>query len=181
MASFSRLITVEQFWELPDDNFPEAFLHELQHGEIVALPRPKHGLYEVQFGLFRLLDARLRSFGMVGFEMAYRPLPEFELRAADVAFVSQARWDGVNPDDVLHGSPDLLVEVMSPSSTEKGLREVVCYGLATDAKEVWIVDGGQKSVTAFRGDGVPAVFTSGDALSLAAFGGGELAVDEIFS
>ncbi len=181
MASFPRLITVEQFWELPDDDFPEAFLHELQHGEIVALPRPKHGLYEVQFRLFRLLDARLSSFGMVGFEMPYRPLPEFELRAADVAFVSQARWDGVNPDDVLHGAPDLVVEAMSPSSNEKNLREIVCYGLAAGAQEVWIVNGGRKSITVFRPDGVPAVFSTGDSLSLAAFGGGELPVDEIFA
>ena len=86
----------------------------------------------------------------------------------------------MNPDDVLHGSPDLVVEVKSPSSTEEQLREVVSYGLNNGAMEVWIVEGGRKSVTVFRPDGIPAVFNVGDNLSLAAFGGGELAVNEIF-
>jgi Uma2 family endonuclease len=180
MAAFPQLMTVAQYWELPDDDFPDAFLHELQHGEIVALPRPKHGLYALQHRIHLLLDDKLRSHGMVGLEMPYRPLPEFELRRADVAFVSQERWSAVNPDDVLHGSPELVVEIRSPSSTDEQLREILCYGLGNGALEVWIVDSSQKSISVFRSDGIPAVFNVGDSLSLSAFGGGELAVNEIF-
>ena len=49
MAAYPQLMTVAQYWELPDEDFRDEFLHELQHGEIVALPRPKHGLYKLQF------------------------------------------------------------------------------------------------------------------------------------
>ena len=38
MEALPDLITVAQFRELPED---EAYLYELHHGEVVALPRPK--------------------------------------------------------------------------------------------------------------------------------------------
>jgi Uma2 family endonuclease len=112
--------------------------------------------------------------------MPYRPFPEFDMRVADIAAISRARWDAIDPDDNLHGVPELVIEVKSPSNTERQLRELVSICLNEGTLEVWIVDSTRKSVTVFRGDGIPAVFVSGAMLSLAAFGGGELPVDEIF-
>ena len=43
--------------------------------------------------------------GIVAAEVAYRALPEYDLRGTDVAFVSQSRWDGTDDDDNLKGSP----------------------------------------------------------------------------
>jgi len=53
--------------------------------------------------------------------------------------------------------------------------------LNKNTAEFWIVDPKQKSVTVVRRDGTPVVFEAGATLSLAAFGGGELPVDEIFA
>ena len=50
-------------------------------------------------------------------EFAFRALPEHELRVADVAFVSRERLNNTDPDDNLHGAPDVVVEVFSPSNT----------------------------------------------------------------
>jgi Uma2 family endonuclease len=127
-----------------------------------------------------LLKPRLSSFGEIAIEIPFRPLPEFELRSADVAALSRARWNAIDPDDDLRGSPELVIEVKSPS-TERQLRELASLCLNNGALEFWIVDSGRKSVTVVRRDGVAAVFTSGANLSLAAFGGSELPVDEIFA
>jgi Uma2 family endonuclease len=57
----------------------------------------------------------------------------------------------------------------------------VTLSLNNGALEFWIVDTEKKSVTVIRGEGVASVFTSGDSVSLAAFGGDGLAVGEIFA
>jgi Uma2 family endonuclease len=177
MAALPQLISVEQFRQLPDGEYA----YELHHGEVVAMTRPKHRHINVQLRLSRLLEPRLKSFGEVATEVPYRPFPEFDLRVADVAAVSHTRWEAVDPDDNLYGTPELVIEVKSPSNTERQLSELVSICLNKDTLEVWIVDMGRKSVTVVRRDGAPVVFASGDGLSLAAFGGGELPVDEIFA
>ncbi len=103
------------------------------------------------------------------------------MRVADVAVVSRARWDEIAPDDNLREAPELVIEVSSPSNTERSLRELVSICLANGSLEVWIVDIDRKSLTVFHPDGVPAVFMTGEALSLAAFGGEDLPVNEIFA
>jgi Uma2 family endonuclease len=176
MAALPQLMSVEQFRQLPEGEYQ----YELHHGEVVAMTRPKHRHINLQLRLSRLLELKLKSFGEVATEVPYRPLPEFELRVADVAAISQARWDAIDPDDNLRGTPELVIEVRSPSNTERQLRELVSTCVNKDTLEFWIVDSDRKSVTVFRPDGIPAVYAAGDSLSLAAFGGGELAVDRIF-
>ena len=175
MAALPQLISVEQFRQLPEGEF----LYELHHGEVVELTRPRARHLELQHRLLMLLGPRLASFGAVRMEYPYRPLAEFELRAADVAAISRARWDAIDPDDNLHGAPELVIEVKSPSNTERQLRELVALCLNNGAVECWIVDAGEKSVTVIRREGA-ARFAAGESISLSAFGGGELKVDEIF-
>jgi len=170
-------MSVQQFRQLPEGECQ----YELHHGEVVAMTRPKHRHINLQMRLNALLEPRLRAFGAVAIEMPYRAFPEFDLRVADVAVISRARWNAIDPDDNLYGTPELVVEVKSPSNTERQLRELVSTCVNKDTLEFWIVDSDRKSVTVFRPDGIPAVFSTGDSLSLAAFGGGELAVDEIFA
>ena len=177
MAALPQLISVEQFRQLPEDEYQ----YELHHGEVVALTRPRARHGKLQSRLSRLLEPRLRTFGELATEVPYRPLPEFELRAADVAAISRSRWDAIDPDDNLHGAPELVIEVKSPSNTERQVRELVALSLNNGAIEFWIVDIDKKSVTVIRRDGATSVFSAGDNLSLAAFGGGDLPVEEIFA
>ena len=177
MAALPQLISVEQFRQLPKGEL----LYELHHGEVVALTRPRARHWKLQLRLSRLLEPKLKAFGEVATEVPYRPLAEFELRAADVAAISRARWDAIDPDDNLHGAPELVIEVRSPSNTERQLRELVTLSLNNGAIEFWIVDADRKTVTVIRREGTATVFAAGASLPLAAFGGAELAVDEIFA
>jgi Uma2 family endonuclease len=113
--------------------------------------------------------------------LPYRPLAEFEVRAADVAAVSRARWDSVDPDDYLRGAPELVIEVKSPSITRKQLQELVTLCLANGAVQFWIVDTTQESITAVQRDGSAAVYERGSEIPLAAFGADSLAAGDVFA
>jgi Uma2 family endonuclease len=178
MAALPQLVTVAEFRELPEGG---NFAYELHHGEVVAVTRPKAGHWKLQARLRRLLESKLRDFGEVAVEMPYRPLAEFEFRAADVGVLSWARCDALDPDSDLFGAPELVIEVKSPSSTRIQLRKLVTLCLANGAIECWIVDTKKRSVTVMRRDGSPTVYASGDRIPLTAFGSDSLAVDEIFA
>src|SRR5215475_7497877 len=104
MAALPNLITVEEFRRLPKGG---EYAYELHHGEVVAMTRPKAWHWSLQWRLVRLLEAKLKWFGEVGMEFPYRPVKDFDLRAADVAAVSRRRFEAIDPDDNLHGAPDL--------------------------------------------------------------------------
>jgi Uma2 family endonuclease len=178
MAALPDLTTVEQFRQLPKGG---EFAYELHYGEVVAVTRPKARHGKLQLRLSRLLERKLRAFGEVAIETPYRPVPEFDLRVADVAAVSWERWDAIDPDDNLRGAPELVIEVKSPSNTARQLQELVALCLANGAIECWVVDAEKKSVTVVARDGGSVVYASGGSVPLVRFGGGDLAVDEIFA
>jgi Uma2 family endonuclease len=177
MAALQDLITVEQFWQMPDDGRR----YELHHGEVVEVTPPKAKHYHVQWHSVRLLDNRLAGFGQVSMKFPYRPVSEFEFRAADVAVVSQARWDQADPEDNLRGAPELVIEVKSPSNTNRQLRELASLVLANGAWEFWIVDIDDASVTVIHRDGSISRFQAPQTIPLTAFGGDALPVAEIFA
>lgn len=114
-------------------------------------------------------------------ETPYRAVAEFDLRAADVAIVSRARWDAIDPEDNLHGAPELVIEVKSPSNTKRKLRELSSLCLNNGSLEFWIVDTQQSSVTVVHRDGSTTLYQSGQSIPLTSFGAGALTVDEIFA
>jgi len=177
MAALPNLMTVAQFRELPEGG---EYAYELHHGEVVALTRPKIRHTKLQVRLSRLLELNLKSFGEIIIELPYCPLAEFEVRAADVAAISRSRWDASNPDGYLAGAPDLVIEVRSPSNTRKQLQELAALCLSNGAREFWVVDSDARTVSVMRPEGTASVYDIGGSIPLTAFGGGDLAVDEIF-
>jgi len=176
MAALPDLITVEQFDKIPDDGQR----YELHYGEVVPRGCPKQKYYNLQERLVDLLETRLARSWEVGFEFPYRALKEFEFRCADVAVVSEARWAATDPEDNLHGAPELVIEVKSPSITKGELVELASLCLANGSLQFWIVDLDRGSVTVIHGNGKTSVFGAGQSIPLTAFGGETLPVDEIF-
>jgi len=178
MATLPDLISVEQFRQLPKGG---EFAYELHDGTVVAVTRPKPRHWKLQRRLGRLLEPRLKTFGEVAIEVPFRPVAEFNLRAADVAVISHERWDAIDPDDDLRGAPELVIEIKSPSNTQRQLQELVRLCLANGAIECWILDSNKRTVSVTHRDGSVVLYGSGSSIPLTAFGGGELAVDEIFA
>jgi Uma2 family endonuclease len=170
-------MTVEQFWELPDT---QPFYHELHHGELVRVNRPKLKHILIQSRLLDLLKQAIPNM-FVAVEFLFRALPEYEFRGADVAVVSQERIKQADPEDALQGAPELVVDVLSPSNTGSEIndREKLC--LENGSREFWVVDPDLRLVKVSRPDGITTTFRAGQEISLAAFQANPIQVDEIFS
>jgi Uma2 family endonuclease len=153
----------------------------LHYGEVVVEARPKAKLYKLQVRIAHLLETRAGNLGAVGIEMCFRAIPQFDLRAADVAFVSRGRWDAVDPEDNLHGAPELVIEVKSPSNTWAELRERASLCLANGCQDFWIVDAKARTITAIDRDGRAVKYSEADTVPLPLFGGDGLRVADVFT
>lgn len=160
------LITVEQYRQLPDR---EDVIQELHWGMVVTLSRPKMRHAKLQSQLVRLLRPKAEYLGVVETEVAFRALPEYELRGADVAFVSRERWDATSDDDNLHGSPELVIEVLSPSNTKAEIHEKAVLCLSTGTKEFWVLDPKRRTVSVTPQSGNAVVYRIGDRIPLPMF------------
>ena len=177
MATTTRLMTVEQFRQLPEEQFRH---YELRHGELVKVtpPKLKHAL--IQNRLVDRLRTAARPGGLVSMELGFRALPEHELRSADVGFVTKERMESADPEDNLHGAPDLTIEVLSPSNTaaEMNEREKLC--LENGCQEFWTVDAKLRQVKVSTPDGITTTYRAGQEIPLRIFGAGSLNVDAIW-
>ena len=178
MAATTHLMTIEEFRKLPEDQGP--VYHELRHGELVPVTRPqlKHSL--IQRSLRRLLEQVAEPGSLVDTEVAFRPLPEHEVWAADVAYVSKDRFQQADPEDNICGAPEIVIEVLSPSNIAGEIydREQIC--LVNGAREFWVVDPDRRQVKVSTPDGQTRTWRSGQEIPLPLFGEAKLAVDAIF-
>ena len=178
VATTSQLLTVDDFRRLPEDD--GSVYHELRHGELVSVTRPKFKHALVQRTLRRLLEELADPASYVDTEVSFRPLPEYELWVADVAYLSPERFSAVDPEDNVRGAPDLVIEVLSPSNTvvEMNERERIC--LENGAQEFWVVDQTRRQVKVSTPDGHTRTWRSGQEIPLPLFGDARLAVDALF-
>jgi len=179
MAATTHLLTVEEFRKLPEDHGP--VYHELRHGQLVAVTRPKLKHSLIQNNLRELLKQFAEPESYVDTEMAFRPLPEYELWCADVAYVSASRFRQADPEDNIQGAPDLVIEVLSPSNTAAEIYDKERTSLTNGAREFWVVDPGRRQVKVSTPDGRTVTWQSGQAIPLPLFGGeSRIRVDDIF-
>jgi Uma2 family endonuclease len=178
MAATTRLMTVEEFRALPEDRGP--VYHELRHGELVTVTRPKLKHSLIQRSLREVLQPFAEPGSYVDTEVAFRPLPEHELWVADVAYLSAERFREVDPEDNIRGAPELVIEVLSPSNTAAEIydKEQIC--LANGALEFWVVDAQRRQVKVSTPDGRTVTWQSGQEIPLPFGRHAQVAVDDIF-
>jgi Uma2 family endonuclease len=107
-------MTVEQLQALPD---PPGAWYERHHGALITVTRPLHKHYLIQQRLMDILKPLARELGSPHMELGFRPLAEHELWVADVAVVSSPRWEHIPQSGYLDGSPEIVIEALSPSNT----------------------------------------------------------------
>jgi len=144
--SIPRLYTVEEYEQVPD---PPGGRYELHHGELVFVTYPVRQHGDLQRRLQKLLEPGGEPAGyLTAVEYPYRPLPKSEVWGADVACVRQVRHEAT--DKWLMGSPELVIEVKSPSNSHAELHDKAMTTLAGEgAVEFWIVDAKARSVKVY--------------------------------
>jgi len=141
--------------------------HELIAGVIVAEPFPTPGHDRTFRRLLRLLGDFVQAhglgevFGETGFVLARDP---DTVRGPDLSFVSRERLTNCDNDRFFSGSPDLAVEILSPSNRRGEMHAKVADYLAAGARLVWVVDPKRKTVTTYRTLLAPQRLESGELL-----------------
>ena len=177
MAATTSLMTIEEFRRLPEDDGP--VYHELRHGKLVAVTHAKLKHQMIRSRLRHLLEPLAPPAALVECAVAFRALPQYELRVADVAYLAPERCAKVDPENYIQGAPDLVVEVLSPSNTASEIYDKEKLCLNNGAKESWVVDPDRRQVKVSTPDGRTITWQSGQEIPVL-FSGTGVAVDAIF-
>jgi len=174
--SVPKPITVEEYERIPD--LPGG-RYELHHGEVAFVTYPVWEHKDLQRRLRKLLEAMAEPMGfIVDTEYPYRPFPENEVWGADVACESGPRY---RVKKWLEGSPELVIEVKSPSNTKAEMHDKAMTTLAgAGAVEFWIVDAETRTVVVHRKAGSMSVYGSDDSAPLPMFGS-RIVLSELFA
>lgn len=145
----ARSLTYADFLTLPDDGCR----YEVLTGTVVKEPPPSTPHQAVVRQLFFALGEQLDAAGRRGLFVAPIGvvLAEDTVVQPDVLYVRPERLRIVHPD-AIHGTPDLVAEVASPSTRRRDLGIKRDLYARHGVPEYWVVDPDGRRVYAF---GVP--------------------------
>ena len=140
-----RPLTYDDFLKLPDDGNR----YEVIGGELLVNPAPRRDHQEVVANLDWVLQRFLRASGI---GRAYtHPVDVWlgpnDIVEPDIVAIRESRLDSYRPEGVVREPPDLVVEVLSPSTrgTDQ-VRKMALYA-KSGVPEYWIADPDRRSLT----------------------------------
>jgi Uma2 family endonuclease len=165
MAITPKLMTWQELAQLPDDGMQ----YELVRGELRTMAPPfyEHGKSADKIG--RSLENHVESENLgevcraeVGFLLTAAP---DTVRAPDLAFVSREHRTALGEiRGYFPGSPDLVVEVISPNDRYTEVDEKVAEWLEHGARLVFVVNPRRRTVAVHRPGERPQILGVGDRL-----------------
>lgn len=140
-------MSLEELDRLPDD-FNR---YELIAGElfVTCTPRIRHQVILTRLETAISLYVRQKKLGLVLTAPVDVTLEPESRVQPDVLFIARERLDIVTDEGVL-GPPDLLIEILSESSSSTDRKEKRDLYKRSGVKEYWIVDPEQDHVLAYR-------------------------------
>ena len=173
-------LTYEDYFKTPDDE-----RWELLDGELILAPPPTIAHQRISGNLFTLLRtyAKLTGSG----EAMYAPvdvvLSDHNVLQPDLLFISNAR-SGIVTDANVLGAPDLVVEILSPSTASRDWRVKLDLYASHGVKEYWVVDpdGQRVWVMAHGESGLSEVanYGRGDVLTSPTLSGFSANLEDVF-
>ena len=166
-------------------NTPEDKRYELLDGELIMVASPTwpHQRTEMKLGIRVGGFVERNELGETASAPMDVVLSDTDVVQPDLLFVSHERTH-IIAHNAIHGAPDLVVEILSPSTARRDLtfkrRLYAKYGV----KEYWQVNIDERRVTVLSlGDNdyeVAAIYGSGETLTSPILPGFALPIDEIF-
>jgi len=172
-------LTYEDFLLLPDDGRR----HEIIDGEHYVNPSPnmKHQLVLTRLLSWLYTHVTEHQLGLVFPAPFDVVLAEHDIVEPDLIYVSNARSHIITSKNI-QGTPDLLVEILSPSKPEYDTRLKFKTYERYGVPEYWIVDPDGHSVAVFRHDGTSFVRAeSADPITTALLPGFSLSPAALFA
>jgi Uma2 family endonuclease len=166
-----RLLTVADLAALPSDLPSGTVLYELDNGKLVILPLPGfiHGVIELRIAEELRRQGERRGLGIAHSGDAGIILWRNPDRVAgpDAAFIANSSLPvRLSKEGYLETIPHLVVELRSKNDSQPAVDAKVHDYLKAGVKVVWVADHQAKTVTAYRSDQPPHVFTEADTLTV---------------
>ena len=136
-------LTYADYCLTPDDE-----RYELLDGELLMAPAPieSHQIAVMELGTLLHTFVKARGLGQV-FSAPYDVvLSETDVVQPDLLFVSNERAHIRTPVNI-RGAPDLVVEILSPSTASRDWRDKLDLYAEYGVKEYWLVDPDARTVT----------------------------------
>ena len=175
-------LTCQDYFDL---DAPEGARYELIDGVLimVASPNRGHQRSSIVLGSRMLTFADERDLGWVfgaPFDVLFS---DTDVVQPDLLFVSKEREEIITPANV-QGAPDLVVEIISPSSSRRDWRDKRELYARHGVKEYWIIDPINRVIWLMllrRGVlEIVGTYGEGDTVSSTALAGFSVKVDDIF-
>ncbi len=141
-------MTARQFLELGED--PPGVRLELVDGEVAVTPSPvpKHGYVVVQLMTLLALHVRKHDLGRI-YPDTDTIFGKHDVRRPDILYFSKDRLHLIG-EKAMEGSPDLCVEVLSPSSGTIDRKEKFKQYEKAGVAHYWILDPKRRTIEAFE-------------------------------
>jgi len=142
--------TYQDYLQLPEDRKR----WELIGGDFYVTPAPTFGHQSILANMFLILHGFVtrQNLGIVRFAPLDIYLSEYDVVQPDLVFIATSRSSIITEANI-QGAPDLVAEVLSPSTAERDQslkrRLYARYGV----REYWLVDGETRIVTVLTSGG----------------------------
>ena len=138
MIATLRPLTYDDLLQMPDDGQR----YEIIDGELIVTPSPTANHQRVLVQLIRLLDAFVLEHG--GGELFVAPfdiqLGYHDIVEPDLLFIASEQGRVPGEHHKFEGSPDLVVEIISPSSRQTDRVKKMALYARSGVQEYWIAD-----------------------------------------
>jgi Uma2 family endonuclease len=178
-----RKLTYDDYVLIPEDGLR----HEILDGEhyVSPAPTPFHQSISGELHARLWLFVREHGLGRVYFAPLDVLFSEHNVAQPDLVFISRER-EGILAEPNVQGAPDLVVEILSPSTRrrDEGLKRSIYERFGV--REYWLVNPERRVVQVFRHDGsrfdsLPELSAAADdVLTTPLLPGLEIRVIEIF-
>jgi len=138
-------MTIEEFDKL---QIPENCLWELHGGELVEIAFPPVNDRRVQQRLIEILTPLFHD-SQVLMECPFQVTASQDKRSADVAVVELKRSQAACKSGILTGTPEMVIEVVSPSAKELDLLRYRRLCFKNETITLWVVDADDHTVEAY--------------------------------
>jgi Uma2 family endonuclease len=148
MAATTGQITWQAFEQLPDG---DGWHREVVEGDLIVLPPPKSKHSRIARRMSRAL-APFEDLGIAevymeaGYKLSDDPPTWIE---PDVSVLRIERARATEGDDYFRGSPELAIEVVSPSETARDVNRKIDALLAGGSLAVWVIYPEEQEVRVF--------------------------------
>ena len=180
MLDVKTKLTYADYLETSDDE-----RYELLNGELILSPSPRE-IHQYISSILHLIIgtyARNHQLGKVYFSPFDVVLSDSDVVQPDLLFISKERT-GIITEDNVRGAPDLVVEILSPTTADRDRTVKLDLYATHGVKEYWIVDPDSRTIMVLlRGESrfeVSGIYGEDQILSSPTLEGFSVALGEIF-